>query len=275
MSTKNKEHSYYIDGVFNLVFGKAEEIADEMISNPDCRKITFTGSTPVGKSLMRKAGDYIKPLSLELGGNAPLLIFDDADLENAVEGAIAAKFRNSGQSCIAANRIFVQDDIAEEFTEAFVDATNQLKVGPGIDGGMDIGALMNQSALDGALAYIHEAVQNGATLVCGGTQITKNNMDKGLFFKPAVLTNVIDDMDCMNEEIFAPVAPITTFSTFDEGIRRANATEYGLSAYVFTSNMSQALRAGEELEAGTIGINDGVPSTSNCPFGGMKQSGIG
>jgi succinate-semialdehyde dehydrogenase/glutarate-semialdehyde dehydrogenase len=263
------------DGVFNLILGPAADMGDEMIENDRCKKITFTGSTRVGRELMQKAGRYIKNFSLELGGNGPLVVFQDADIDEAVKGALAAKYRNAGQSCIAANRIFVQEPVAEEFTEAFVQAARQLEVGPGMEGGMDIGPLINEDALDSALEYVDEAVEQGAEILYGGERITGNGHDTGYFMEPTVLGKVHDDMRCMQEEVFAPIAPITTFETFDEAMERANDTIYGLSAYVFTSDFSAAIRAGEELEAGTIGINDGVPSTTNCPFGGMKQSGLG
>jgi succinate-semialdehyde dehydrogenase/glutarate-semialdehyde dehydrogenase len=263
------------DGVFNLILGPSADLAEEMIENDRCRKITFTGSTQVGRELMQKAGKHIKNLSLELGGNGPLIVFQDADIAEAVEGALAAKYRNTGQSCIAANRIFVQEPVAREFTEAFVRATGGLKVGPGLDGGMDIGPMIDEDALKSALQYIEQAVDQGAEVLHGGNRLNGQAYDEGHFIEPTVLGNVRDDMRCMQEEIFAPVAPITTFKTFDEVIERANDTIHGLSAYVFSSNLSTALRAGEEIEAGTIGVNDGVPSTTNCPFGGMKQSGLG
>lgn len=263
------------DGVFNFVLGPPADLGDEMIENSQCKKITFTGSTRVGRELMQKAGRYIKDLSLELGGNGPLVVFQDADIDDAVEGALGAKYRNAGQSCIAANRIFVHEPVAEEFTEAFVQTARQLEVGSGMSGGMDVGPMINEDALDNALHYVDQAVEQGAELLHGGERLTGDEYDAGYFMEPTVLGNAHDDMQCMQEEVFAPVAPITTFETFDEAMERANDTIYGLSAYVFTSEFSTAIRAGEELEAGTIGINDGVPSTTNCPFGGMKQSGLG
>ncbi len=262
-------------GVFNLILGPPAELADELIENEQCRKVSFTGSTRVGRELMQKAGRYVKDLALELGGNGPLVVFEDADIEKAVEGALAAKYRNTGQSCIAANRIFVQEPVAEAFTGAFVQATRELKVGPGVQGGMDVGPMINKEGLDNALQYVEEAVRQGAEVLCGGERLSGDAYDAGHFMAPTVLGGARDDMRCMQEEVFAPVAPIATFKTFEEVIRRANNTIHGLSAYVFTSDLSTALRAGEELEAGTIGINDGVPSTTNCPFGGMKQSGLG
>jgi len=224
---------------------------------------------------MESAAQSLSPVSLELGGNGPLVVFEDADLDEAVEGALAAKYRNTGQSCIAANRIFVHEQVAEEFTEEFVEATRQMNVGPGIEGGMDVGPMVNEEGLEKALRYIEQAVEEGAEVLHGGNRLTDGAYDSGFFLEPTVLGNVHDDMSCMQEEVFAPIAPITTFGSFDEAIERANDTIHGLSAYAFTSELSKAIRAGEELEAGTIGVNDGVPSTTSCPFGGMKQSGIG
>lgn len=263
------------DGVFNLILGPAGDLADEMIENDSCSKITFTGSTAVGRTLMQKAGHQVKNLSLELGGNGPLIVFDDANIEQAVEGALAAKFRNTGQSCIAANRILVHASVADAFTERLLEETRRLKVGPGLNGGMDVGPMIDEDALGSALTYIQEAVDQGAQVLYGGNRLSGDGYDDGYFIEPTVLGSVHDDMRCMQEEIFAPIAPIATFETFDEAIDRANDTIYGLSAYAFTSDVSRALRAGEELQAGTVGINDGVPSTTNCPFGGMKQSGLG
>ena len=262
-------------GTFNLVLGPPSEIAEEMIENDACRKITFTGSTRVGRSLMQKAGPHVKDLSLELGGNGPFVVFADADIEQAVEGALAAKFRNTGQSCIAANRLFVQEAIADAFTDAFVEATRALKVGPGMVGEIDVGPMIDGAALENALSYVEDATRQGAEVLCGGERLDGNAYDTGYFMAPTVLRNVRDDMRCMTEETFAPLAPIATFTAFDEVIKRANDTIHGLSAYVFSADFSTALRAGEELEAGTVGINDAVPSTTNCPFGGMKQSGLG
>ncbi len=258
-------------GVFQLVAGNSTEIGKELLENPICRKISFTGSTEVGKQLIRGAAVTCTRLSLELGGNAPLIVFADADLAKAVEGALITKFRNTGQSCIAANRIYVERSIYDAFLAAFVERTRQLKVGNGLDAGVDIGAVVNRQALDSALNYIDEAVQKGARLLCGGARWG----DRGSFLEPTVLADVPDDALCSREEIFAPVAAIYPFSSEEEAIRKANDTEFGLSAYAYTSNLSRAIRLAEKLEAGSIGINDAVPTTSNCPFGGFKMSGWG
>jgi len=258
-------------GVFQLVAGSAREIAQEFLDNPLCRKISFTGSTEVGKELIRGAADQVKPLSLELGGHAPVLVFDDADLEVAVEGAMITKFRNTGQSCIASNRIFVQRGIYEKFLEKFVKKTCGLKTGDGLEDGVSVGPLINEEGLKKALAHIHDATQRGARLLCGGKRIGR----KGFFLEPTVLADVPEGAVCMSEETFAPVAPVVPFDSDDEAIERANASPFGLSAYAFTRDLKRSLRLMELLEAGTLGINDSVPTTSNCPFGGVKQSGWG
>jgi succinate-semialdehyde dehydrogenase/glutarate-semialdehyde dehydrogenase len=251
---------------FQLVAGKASEIAQEFLDNPLCRKITFTGSTEVGKTLIRGAAEGVKPLSLELGGQAPLLVFDDADLERAMEGVLMAKYRNTGQSCIAANRIYVQRGIYDRFVDLLVQRTKALKFGE------DIGPLINEEGVEQAIAHVKDAVAQGAKLLTGGTR-AKNG--KGFFFEPAVLTDVPDTALCMRDETFAPIAAVTRFDTEAEAVRRANSLPFGLSAYVFTRDLSRAFRLMEDIEAGMMGINDGVPTTSQCPFGGMKQSGWG
>ena len=258
-------------GVFQLVAGSAREIAQEFLDNPRCRKITFTGSTEVGKNLIQGAANQVKPLSLELGGHAPVLVFEDADLDVAVEGAMVTKFRNTGQSCIASNRIYVQRSIYEKFLEKFVAQARALKTGDGLEDGMSVGPLINEEGLTKALEHIQDAVKRGARLLCGGKRIDR----KGFFLEPTVLADVPADAVCMSEETFAPVAPVVPFDTEAEAIERANNSPYGLSAYAFTRDLKRTFRLMEALEAGTIGINDGVPTTSNCPFGGVKQSGWG
>jgi len=259
-------------GVFQLVAGKAVEIGAEMLENPICRKITFTGSTEVGRVLMRGAAEQIKKLSLELGGHAPVLVFEDVDLDAAVDAAMIAKFRNTGQSCIAGNRIYVQRNVSEPFVEKFVEKAKALKVGNGLEDGVDIGPLIDQAALDNALGQIEQAKQNGATVLCGGQRWEGG---EGFFLEPTVLVDVPEEVECMNEESFAPLAPVVVFDEEDEAIRRANDTRYGLAAYVLTRDLGRAWRVAEALEAGTVGVNEGAPATSQCPFGGMKQSGLG
>jgi succinate-semialdehyde dehydrogenase/glutarate-semialdehyde dehydrogenase len=259
-------------GVFQLVVGSASEIGQEFLENPLCRKVTFTGSTEVGKLLIRGAAEGIKPLSLELGGLAPVLVFEDADLDRAVSGTVIAKFRNTGQSCIAANRIYVQRPIYQRFLDALVTKTKALKVGDGLEPGVEIGPLIDQDALTKAVAHVGDAVKRGARVLCGGRQMPGR---KGFFFEPAVLADVPGEAACMKEETFAPIAPVCAFDTEEEAVEQANASNFGLSSYAFTNDLSRAFRLMESVEAGMMGINDGVPTTSQAPFGGVKQSGWG
>ena len=258
-------------GALQVVCGPSDEFGEELLTNRLCRKVTFTGSTEVGRILIGKAADTVKPLSLELGGNAPLLVFDDADLNVAVEGALLAKMRNTGQSCIGANRLFVHRPVYERFLEAFVARVKSLKVGEFSEPGVEIGPMIDQPALDHALALVQDAVQRGARLLSGGRRVTR----KGFFFEPTVLADVPAGALCRRREIFAPLAPVTLFDTEAEAIQLANDTVHGLSAYVFTRDLSRMFRLAENLEAGMIGVNDGLPTTSNAPFGGVKQSGWG
>lgn len=258
-------------GVFQLVVGSASEIGQEFLDNPLCRKITFTGSTEVGKLLIRGAANQVKPLSLELGGLGPVLVFEDAALQKAVEGTLLAKYRNTGQSCIAANRIYVQSAVYEKFLEAFVARTKELKVGDGLEAGVDIGPLIDQEAINKATAHVQDAVKRGARLLCGGHRIDR----KGFFFEPTVLADVPPGALCFGEETFAPVAAVCLFGEETEAIELANGTAFGLSAYAFTTDLGRTFRLMEALEAGIIGINDGVPTATQAPFGGVKQSGWG
>lgn len=258
-------------GVFQLVAGSSSEIAKEFLENPLCRKLTFTGSTEVGRKLIQNAADSIKPLSLELGGHAPLLVFEDADLDAAAEGAIITKFRNTGQSCIASNRIYVQSSVYEAFLDRFVKKTQNLKVGGGLEANVDIGPLIDEDGLTKALDQIRDATDRGARLLYGGKRAER----EGFFLEPTVLADVPDTAACMKNETFAPVAPVCPFETEPEVIERANDTPYGLCAYAYTRDIARSFRLMESLEAGTIGLNDAVPSTSQSPFGGVKQSGWG
>ncbi len=258
-------------GVFQLVAGRAADIAREFLENPLCRKITFTGSTEVGKLLIQGAAAQVKALSLELGGHAPVLVFEDADLDAAVEGALVTKFRNTGQSCIASNRIYVQRSVYEKFLEQFVARTHLLKTGDGLEEGVTVGPLINEEGLKKALEHIQDAMQRGARLLCGGKRLER----KGWFLQPTVLADVPPEAVCMSEETFAPVAPVVAFESEAEVVEQANASPYGLSAYAFTRDLARSFRLMEALEAGTIGIYDAVPATSQCPFGGAKQSGWG
>ena len=258
-------------GVFQLVVGSSDPIGKEFLDNPLCRKITFTGSTKVGRKLIEGAAKRVKPLSLELGGLAPLIVFDDADLGNAVSETIRAKFRNTGQSCIAANRIYVQRPIYEPFLKLFVEKVRDFRVGEGLDPKTEIGPLIDQEALDKGLEHIQDAVLGGAKVLCGGSRIER----KGFFLQPTVLADVPKGALCMQEETFAPVAPVSPFDSEGEVIERANSSSFGLSAYAFTRDISRMFRLAESLEAGVISINDGVPTATQAPFGGVKQSGWG
>lgn len=263
------EKAGFPKGVINIVTGNAQEIGKVWLDDTRVRKLTFTGSTEVGKLLMRGSADTVKKVSLELGGHAPVIVMDDANLEKAVNGVIAAKFRNAGQTCVCSNRIYVHESIADAFTSKFVEKVQQLRVGNGLEEGVEIGPLIDDAAVEKVQRHIQDAVEKGATLATGGELV------KDQFFSPTILTNVHDEMLCMSEETFGPVAPVTTFKTEEEAIARANDSIFGLAAYVFTENISRGIRITEALEYGIIGLNDGLPSTPQVPFGGFKQSGLG
>jgi succinate-semialdehyde dehydrogenase/glutarate-semialdehyde dehydrogenase len=258
-------------GVFQLVAGSAGEIAAEFLENPLVRKISFTGSTEVGRGLIAGAAAHIKPLSLELGGLNPVLVFDDADFEKAVEGVLVAKFRNTGQSCIAANRIYVQRGIYDRFVQRLVEKAAALKVGDGLEPEVQIGPMIDEKAVEKALEHIADAVQRGARILCGGKRLER----PGWFLQATVLAGVPKESLCLREETFAPVAAVTPFETEEEVIAAANAVPFGLSAYAFTRDLSRAFRLMEQIETGMLAINDGLPTTTNAPFGGVKQSGWG
>jgi len=258
-------------GVLQVVCGPSDQFGEEFLSHPLCRKVTFTGSTEVGQVLIRHAAGMVKPLSLELGGDAPLLVFEDTDLKGAVDGALLAKMRNTGQSCIAANRLFVQRPVYDRFLEAFAARVKSLKVGEFSEPGVEIGPLIDAAALHHALALVQDAASRGARVLCGGRRLER----KGFFFEPTVMADVTADALCRREEIFAPLAPVSPFDTEEEAIQLANDTAHGLSAYAFTRDIGRLFRLAEHLEAGMIGLNDGLPTTSNAPFGGVKQSGWG
>jgi len=258
-------------GVFNIVTGKSEEIGAEMTSNPLVRKLSFTGSTNVGRLLMKQCAPTIKKITLELGGNAPFIVFDDADLDAAVQGAIASKFRNSGQTCVCANRIFVQDAVYDAFTEKFVHAVKQLKVGNGLAEGVELGPLINVKAVTKVKAHVADAVSKGAKVLCGGNPHALGK----LFFEPTVLAGANSSMLLAREETFGPVAPIFRFQKDEDVIAMSNATEFGLASYFYSRNIDRIWRIAEGLEYGMVGINTGILSTEVAPFGGVKQSGVG
>jgi succinate-semialdehyde dehydrogenase/glutarate-semialdehyde dehydrogenase len=258
-------------GVINIITGSAAAIADEMCENPKVRKITFTGSTEIGKSLASKAMLHMKRVSMELGGNAPVIIFDDADLDRAVEGAMISKYRNSGQTCVCANRILVQSGIYDRFAERFAAAASKLKVGDGLEEGVDQGPLIDNSAVLKVEQHIEDATSKGAIVIAGGRRHAK-----GLsFFEPTVLRDVTSAMLIAKDETFGPVAALFKFETEEQAIAMANDTEYGLASYFFTKDLARAFRVMEKLEYGMVAINEGILSTEVAPFGGVKDSGIG
>ncbi len=258
-------------GVFNVVTGQSSVIGKEFTRNPIVRKLSFTGSTEIGRLLMRQCADTVKKVSLELGGNAPFIVFDDADLDAAVQGVMACKYRNSGQTCVCANRILVQDGIYDAFAEKFVAAVQSLEVGDGSKAGTQQGPLIDMHAVEKAESHIADALAKGATLLIGGR---RHNLG-GTFFQPTVLGEVTRAMRMAAEETFGPVAPLFRFTTEEQAIQMANDTEFGLASYVYSRDMGRIWRVSERLECGMVGINTGILSTAVAPFGGVKQSGIG
>ena len=258
-------------GVIQVVTGKSSTIGDILTGDARIHKLSFTGSTEVGRTLMAQCAPTIKKLSLELGGNAPFIVFDDADLEKAATGLIASKYRNAGQTCVCANRVYVQDSIKDKFLEVFVKKVAELKVGNGLEEGVDIGPLINQKALDKVQALLKDALDKGAKLVTGGSV----NDASELTYNPTVITDISSDMDIASEEIFGPIATIFTFEDEAEVIRAANDTIYGLAAYFYSGDYARSWRVTEGLEYGIIGHNTGLISTEVAPFGGVKQSGFG
>ncbi|MFC4557884.1 NAD-dependent succinate-semialdehyde dehydrogenase [Virgibacillus kekensis] len=266
------EKAGFPKGVINIVTGSSSQIGKAWSDDDRVRKLTFTGSTEVGKLLMRDAAETVKKISLELGGHAPFIVMEDADLDKAVDGVIASKFRNAGQTCICTNRVYVHKSVEKEFVEKLSAGVAKLKIGNGLEEGIDIGPLINKPALDKVAAHVSDAIDKGAQLEQGGSVYESDN---GNYFEPTVITNANDEMLCMNEETFGPLLPITSFETENEVIRRANNTPFGLAAYVFTENIGNAIRISEALEYGIVGLNDGAPSTPQAPFGGFKESGLG
>ncbi len=260
-------------GVANLIVGSAQEVADEFLENPAVRKISFTGSTEVGKQLMRAAADQVKRLSLELGGHAPFIVLPDADPEVVAKVAVMGKFRNNGQVCIAPSRFYVHQDLQKKFTEAAVEAAKALKLGNGLDAGVEVGPMFEERGLTTTADLVKDAKAKGAKVLTGGER--SKRFDKGYFFEPTVLTGLHPESKMLVEEPFAPVMPVIDFKKLDDVIAAANNTRYGLAAYVCTNDLSAAWKLAEGLEAGIIGVNDPVPATPQCPFGGMKESGLG
>ena len=258
-------------GLLSVLTGSASQIGGEMTRNPLVRKLTFTGSTEVGRLLMRQSADTIKKLSLELGGNAPFIVFDDADLDAAVEGAMISKYRNTGQTCVCANRIYVQKSVLEAFTAKLVAKVNGLKVGPGVEAGVTQGPLIDEKAVAKIEEHIADAKSKGAKVLTGG----KRHALGGLFFEPTVMSGATADMLFAKEETFGPLAPLFAFDTEEEVLALANDSEFGLAAYFYSRDVGRVMRVAERLESGMVGVNTGLISTAEAPFGGVKQSGLG
>src|SRR5712664_155788 len=259
-------------GVVNVIPShRSSKVVGAIINDPRVRKLSFTGSTQVGAVLLREAANTIVNCSMELGGNAPFIVFDDADVDEAVKGAMIAKMRNGGEACTAANRFYVQDGIADAFTQKFSAAMQAMRVGPGLDDGVDLGPLVNKSAQNAMIAFVDDAAKKGAKIVTGGHRPLR----RGFFFQPTLLADVPDHANVLNDEIFGPIAPIQRFSTTDEAIAKANGTPYGLISYIFTRDLAKGLDVAEQIESGMVGLNRGVVSDPAAPFGGVKQSGIG
>ncbi len=256
-------------GVFSVITGSAREIGAEMTANPIVRGLTFTGSTEVGRVLMAQCAPTIKKLGLELGGNAPFIVFDDADLDAAVEGAMASKYRNAGQTCVCANRLLIQDGVYDAFAEKLAEAVRKLKVGDGFEAGVTTGPLINPAAVAKVKEHVEDALSKGARIVVGGKPLGGN------FFEPTVLAGVTPEMAVAREETFGPVAPLFRFHSEDQAIAMANATEFGLACYFYARDIGRVWRVAEGLEYGIVGINEGIISTAEAPFGGVKESGIG
>lgn len=257
-------------GVFNVVTSKdSAGFGKELATNPVIRKLSFTGSTEVGKSLIAQSASNIKKVSMELGGNAPFIVFDDADIDAAVKGAIAGKFRNSGQTCVSINRFYVQENVYEEFAKKLTTAVKELKVGNGLDKGIEVGPLINLKGLEKVKNHIDDALQHGAKITTGGKQL------KGLFFEPTVLTHISHTARIAQEETFGPVCALFKFTTEESAITLSNDTPFGLASYFYSQNVNRCFRVSEQLEAGMVGINTGLISNAAAPFGGVKESGIG
>jgi succinate-semialdehyde dehydrogenase/glutarate-semialdehyde dehydrogenase len=259
------------DGVLNVVVGSSADIGNELTSHPVVRKLSFTGSTEIGKLLESQCIPTLKKTSMELGGNAPFIVFNDADIDSAVQGALVSKYRNSGQTCVCSNRLLVQASVAEEFTQKLVAETAKLTLGDGLEDGVDLGPLVNNRAVHDVDALVQATVNAGAQVALGGSPSERG----GNFYAPTILTGVTPDMAVFRNEIFGPVAPITVFDTEAEAIALANDTEFGLASYFYTRDIGRVWRVSEALEYGIVGVNEGIISNEMAPFGGVKESGSG
>ncbi|MEH7113226.1 NAD-dependent succinate-semialdehyde dehydrogenase [Neobacillus niacini] len=262
-------------GVVNLVMGNSDKIVGTLMESKDVRKISFTGSTEIGKKLIRQSADSVKRVSMELGGHAPFIVFEDADLDLAIDGVIQSKFASSGQQCVCTNRVYVHDSIYDEFAVKLKERVSQLKVGDGLDASNQVGPLINEGALSKMKEQVEDAVSKGASVLFGGERITGGEYDKGFFYCPTLLLNGKEGMKILQEETFGPVAPLIRFSSEEEVIQRANDIEYGLASYFYTNDLSRMYRVSEKLEYGMVGINDSAPFSVQAPFGGVKESGLG
>lgn len=262
-------------GVVNLVHGKAPEIGEAFMKSSVVRKVTFTGSTKVGKELARQSADTMKKISMELGGHAPFIIFEDADLEKAVDGVITSKFRNSGQTCVCTNRVYVQKSVYSDFNQLFIQKVKELVVGNGLDAHVHMGPLISEQAIAKVEEQVQDAISKGAELLCGGKRPDGSIYEKGHFYEPTILLHATNEMKIAFEETFGPVAPVFEFTSEEEVIKLANETQYGLASYLYTKDVSRIFRVSEALEYGIVGINDPLPAATQAPFGGIKESGIG
>lgn len=262
-------------GVMNVVIAKSSLVSDCMMARPEIRKITFTGSTEVGKKLLEGAAKSVKRVSMELGGHAPFIVFEDADIENAVDGLVKTKFRCSGQMCTATNRVYVQSSIVDKFTEKLVEVVSTFVVGDGLNNETIVGPLVDQRAVDKAEEHVNDAVKKGAKILVGGKRLTSEQYSKGNFFAPTVLRDINENMAIYEEETFGPIAPIITFENEEELTSKVNHPKYGLASYLYTNDLSRIIRLIEALDYGMIGVNDPMPFTVQAPFGGVKESGVG
>lgn len=262
-------------GVVNLVIGNSSDIVEELMASNDVRKISFTGSTEVGKKLIRQSAETVKRVSMELGGHAPFIVFEDADIDLAIEGAVISKFSSNGQQCVCSNRIYVHDSIYDNFAQGFADKVSSMVIGDGLNENVEMGPLTNQDAVNKSHEHVTDAINKGASILCGGKVLTENEYKNGHFYSPTVLSNVNEEMTITHEETFGPVAPLIRFSDENDVIQNANNTEYGLASYVYTNDLSRAHRVSEKLEFGMVGVNDPAPFAVQTPFGGIKESGIG
>ncbi|EKN67610.1 succinic semialdehyde dehydrogenase [Neobacillus bataviensis LMG 21833] len=262
-------------GVVNLVMGNSDKIVGTLMESKDVRKISFTGSTEVGKKLIRQSADSVKRVSMELGGHAPFIVFEDADIDLAIDGVISSKFASSGQQCVCTNRIYIHDSIYDDFAVKLKEKVSQLSVGNGINESNHIGPLINEGAIDKMDEQVEDALSKGASVLFGGKRLTGGEYDKGFFYCPTLLLNGKEGMKILHEETFGPVAPLIRFSSEEEVLQRANEIEYGLASYFYTNDLSRMYRVSEKLEYGMVGINDAAPFSVQAPFGGIKESGLG